>query len=184
MSSSMGMETYAARLASFDVAHPAAKKRTSSTKSAKTLKWPHKTPLPVQLAKAGFYYRPKASDPDNTACFLCNNNLDGWEEDDDPITEHLKHSPNCGWAINAGIEKDIENGIHDEENPLSEKMLEARRSTFDDMWPHDGKRGWTCKTQKMVEAGWYYCPTPESDDFVKCPYCSLGLDGWEPKDNA
>ena len=45
----MGMETYAARLASFDVAHPAAKKRTSSTKSAKTLKWPHKTPLPVQV---------------------------------------------------------------------------------------------------------------------------------------
>ena len=35
---------------------------------------------------------------------------------------------------------------------------------------------------QMAEAGWYYCPTPESDDFVKCPYCSLSLDGWEPKD--
>lgn len=83
-------------------------------------------------------------------------------------------------------------------------MLNARKSTFGIAWPHDSKRGWTCKTQKvaytgyfdgtdetganlagfqMVEAGWYYCPTPESDDFVKCPYCSLGLDGWEPRDN-
>lgn len=35
---------------------------------------------------------------------------------------------------------------------------------------------------QMIEAGWYYCPTSESDDFVKCPYCSLSLDGWEPKD--
>ena len=36
---------------------------------------------------------------------------------------------------------------------------------------------------QMVDAGWHHCPTLESDDFVKCVYCSLGLDGWEPKDN-
>ena len=35
----------------------------------------------------------------------------------------------------------------------------------------------------MVEAGWHYCPTSESDDFVRCAYCDLSLDGWEPKDN-
>ena len=35
----------------------------------------------------------------------------------------------------------------------------------------------------MVDAGWYYCPMVESDDFVKCAYCSLSLDGWEPKDD-
>ena len=35
----------------------------------------------------------------------------------------------------------------------------------------------------MVDAGWYYCPTIESDDFVRCAYCSLSLDGWEPKDD-
>ncbi len=35
----------------------------------------------------------------------------------------------------------------------------------------------------MVDAGWYYCPTAESDDFVTCAYCNLSLDGWEPKDN-
>ena len=35
----------------------------------------------------------------------------------------------------------------------------------------------------MVDAGWHYCPTIESDDFVRCAYCSLSLDGWEPKDD-
>jgi hypothetical protein len=35
----------------------------------------------------------------------------------------------------------------------------------------------------MVEAGWYFCPTQESDDFVTCAYCNLCLDGWEPKDD-
>ena len=35
----------------------------------------------------------------------------------------------------------------------------------------------------MAEAGWYYCPTEESDDYAKCPYCNLSLDGWEPKDD-
>lgn len=36
---------------------------------------------------------------------------------------------------------------------------------------------------QMVEGGWYYCPTPESDDLVRCCYCSLSLDGWESKDD-
>ena len=35
----------------------------------------------------------------------------------------------------------------------------------------------------MIDAGWHYCPTVESDDFVRCAYCSLSLDGWEPKDD-
>ncbi|WEW54897.1 hypothetical protein PRK78_000324 [Emydomyces testavorans] len=35
----------------------------------------------------------------------------------------------------------------------------------------------------MVEAGWYFCPNEESDDFVSCAYCNLSLDGWEPQDD-
>ena len=102
--------------------------------------------------------------------------------------------------MNIGLEQALEDGSLEEEDPMSVKMVEARKSTFAGMWPHEGKRGWTCKTQKvpghcfdealrladsiekMVDAGWYYCPTTESDDFVKCPYCQLSLDGWEPKD--
>ena len=98
------------------------------------------------------------------------------------------------------IEQDVDMGNCGDEIPVSEKMSEARKMTFGSRWPHESKRGWICKTQKvelkvppgkplltltlqMVDAGWYYCPTEESDDFVKCPYCNLSLDGWEPKDN-
>ena len=55
-------------------------------------------------------------------------------------------------------------------------------ATFMDLWPHDSKRGWVCKTAAMVSAGWHFAPTLESDDFVSCTYCKLSLDGWEPKD--
>jgi len=75
--------------------------------------------------------------------------LDGWEEDDDPIVEHLKHSPACGWAIAVYIEQSIENGNPTEENPMSDGMLSARTMTFGTQWPHENKRGWTCKTQKV-----------------------------------
>ena len=153
-----------------------------------------------QLARAGFFYRPTSSCPDNTSCYLCESNLDGWEPSDNAVEEHLKHSPNCGWAITIATELDIEDGNQCQEDPMCDKMLDARKMTFGSRWPHESKRGWTCKTQKvflgrcyhfccrslniqMIEAGWYYCPTPESDDFVKCSYCNLSLDGWEPKDN-
>lgn len=35
----------------------------------------------------------------------------------------------------------------------------------------------------MSRAGFYYNPTPDSNDMVSCIYCGLGLDGWEPKDD-
>jgi hypothetical protein len=35
----------------------------------------------------------------------------------------------------------------------------------------------------MVEGGWYFCPTEESNDLASCVYCKLSLDGWEPKDD-
>ncbi|MCJ1473644.1 hypothetical protein MMC13_002295 [Lambiella insularis] len=183
MATQQGMEFYAARLASFDAIQPTTKKkRASGTKVAKSSKWPHRSPTPAQLASAGFYYAPTATCPDSATCFMCEKGLDGWEEEDDPIREHLNYSPDCSWAINMAIEQEIEEGVRTDEDPMSAKMLEARRSTFGDRWPHEGKRAWFCKVQKMVEAGWYYCPTAESEDFVKCAYCSLSLDGWEPKD--
>jgi hypothetical protein len=75
--------------------------------------------------------------------------VDGWEENDDPVKEHLTFSPNCGWAVNKAIELALENGTYRNPDPMSVEMLEARRSTFLDKWPHEGKRGWTCKIQKV-----------------------------------
>lgn len=103
-----------------------------------------------QLAEAGFVFQPTTSAPDNATCFLCHMNLDGWESDDDPAVEHLKLSPNCGWAINVGIEQNVEAATRNDLSPRSEQMTEARKMTFASAWPHEAKRGWLCKTQKVV----------------------------------
>ncbi|KAF7588519.1 hypothetical protein BBP40_005546 [Aspergillus hancockii] len=170
------METFAARLASFDLVLQPEKRRSSSAKAVKPIAWPYHSPSPAELAHAGFYYNPYETNPDNTTCFQCRRALDGWEEDDNPITEHLKHSPDCGWAIMMDIQQHSSNPA-EIEDPTSEKIREARLATFGASWPHDGKRGW------MVDGGWYFCPTEESNDLASCAYCKLSLDGWEPKDD-
>lgn len=73
--------------------------------------------------------------------------MDGWEEDDDPLVEHLKHSPNCGWAIVASI--DARDPMLSQEYPLSTRMIEARKATFGDRWPHENKKGWKCKVKQV-----------------------------------
>lgn len=105
----------------------------------------------LQLAKAGFFYYPTQTNPDNVACFLCLKNIDGWEEEDDPLAEHLKHSPDCGWAIVATIEN--QGGDLSEEYPCSARMIEARKATFGDKWPHESKKGWKCKVKQVWSLG-------------------------------
>ncbi|KIN08425.1 hypothetical protein OIDMADRAFT_187821 [Oidiodendron maius Zn] len=173
--------TYESRLTSFQTAQQLSK-RTSNANSniPKTLKWPHQSPSAQELAKAGFFYNPTHANPDNVVCFLCHKSLDGWEEDDDPVAEHLKHSADCGWAIVAAVER--QDGNFSGECPTSTRMIDARRATFADKWPHENKKGWKCKIKQMVDAGWKYTPTPEYDDTATCTYCSLALDGWEQAD--
>lgn len=170
--------TYEARLASFQ---KNSKKRGSTANGrGKTLSWPHKQIAPATLAKAGFYFQPYPENPDNCVCFLCGKGLDGWEAGDDPLQEHLKHASACGWAIVAAIESDIEE--YAKQDPSLPHMVEARKATFAGKWPHEGRKGWKCKTKQLVEAGWKYTPTEESDDMATCVYCQLALDGWEPSD--
>ncbi|KAL7946512.1 hypothetical protein V8C42DRAFT_38414 [Trichoderma barbatum] len=171
--------TYEARLASFQ---KTTKKRGSTTggRAAKALNWPHKQISATRLARAGFVFRPSPDSPDNTVCFLCEKGLDGWEAGDDPIYEHVKHAPHCGWAVVAAIEADI--GDYGREDPNDPEMIEARKATFADRWPHENKKGWKCKTKQLVNAGWKYTPTEESDDMATCTYCQLALDGWEQGD--
>ncbi|KAK0663040.1 hypothetical protein QBC41DRAFT_284699 [Cercophora samala] len=171
------------RLASFQVAQPASKGRTSNANSRgpKPLQWPHKTLSPVAFAKAGFFFEPYPQSPDNVVCFLCDKSLDGWEEHDNPLEEHLKHSPTCGWAIMAAIEAGM--GNYGKVHPLDPFMVEARKATFAGRWPYENKKGFKCKTKKLVEAGWKYTPSREAEDMATCAYCQLALEGWESEDN-
>ncbi|KAL2153642.1 hypothetical protein VTH82DRAFT_4797 [Thermothelomyces myriococcoides] len=150
-------------------------------KAGKTLSWPHKAPSPLALAKAGFFYEPHLKSPDNVVCFLCEKSLDGWEANDNPVEEHLRHSPTCGWAIMAAIESGY--GNYEKVHPLDPAMVEARKATFADRWPYESKKGFKCKTKKLVEGGWKYTPSLEADDMTTCAYCDLALEGWESDDN-
>ncbi|KAJ2970583.1 hypothetical protein NQ176_g8123 [Zarea fungicola] len=171
--------TYEARVASF---RKTTKKRgsTAGRGAAKPLNWPHKQITPARLAKAGFYFNPSPTNPDNCTCFLCQKGLDGWEAGDDPLVEHLTHASHCGWAIVNAIEAEIEE--YSKQDPTEPRMVEAREATFGTRWPHEGKKGWHCNTKQLVESGWVYTPTDESDDMATCMYCQLALDGWEPSD--
>ncbi|KAG9231478.1 hypothetical protein BJ875DRAFT_117587 [Amylocarpus encephaloides] len=178
--------TFEERLASFQTAQPVAGRRASkaNAKTSRTKKWSHKTPQPEDLAKAGFFFYPKQDADDNTICFLCHANIDGWAKDDNPLVEHVNLSPDCAWAVLAMIEAEHEEKerFNSLEDPTSERMIKAREATFAGRWPHDSKKGWKCKTKQMVAAGWKYTPTNESDDMATCSYCGLGLDGWDPTD--
>lgn len=171
------------RLASFQATQPASKGRASNANSRgpKQLQWPHKTLSPVAFAKAGFFFEPYPQSPDNVVCFLCDKSLDGWEEHDNPLEEHLKHSPTCGWAIMAAIEAGM--GNYGKVHPLDPFMVEARKATFAGRWPYETKKGFKCKTKKLVEAGWKYTPSREAEDMATCAYCQLALEGWESDDN-
>ncbi|KAJ2997712.1 hypothetical protein NUW58_g560 [Xylaria curta] len=173
--------TYDGRLDSFHASHPVRRGSTAKGKASKALSWPYKRLDPETFARAGFYFAPTLEDPYNTVCFLCCKNMGGWEEYDNPFEEHLRLSPRCGWAIMGCIETGL--GDYALDDPTSSEMIAARKATFGDRWPHDGKRGWKCKTKQLVDAGWKYTPTAESDDMATCTYCQLALDGWEPKDN-
>ncbi|XP_029012974.1 baculoviral IAP repeat-containing protein 5b [Betta splendens] len=59
---------------------------------------------PEKMARAGFVHCPSENEPDVACCFFCLIELEGWEPDDDPLFEHLKRSPKCGFL---GMRKDF-----------------------------------------------------------------------------
>ncbi|KAF2170024.1 hypothetical protein M409DRAFT_51796 [Zasmidium cellare ATCC 36951] len=190
------MQPFSARLRTFETAQPIRKRQASGQakkKAGNTGKWPHEKPEPVLvghdgLARAGFFYRPDQESTDNVTCFMCNVRLDGWEETDVPIQEHLAHTHGCPWATAVSVFRGEDEPEPEMRDPLAEEMIIARKTTFatGEGWPHESKKGWKCKITKMVEAGWCWDPSTEEGDGVDgvtCFYCGLSLDGWEPKDD-
>jgi hypothetical protein len=76
--------------------------------------------------------------------------VDEWDKEDDPLVEHLKLSPDCGWAIVEAVEAQIEEFVG--EYPASKRLLDARKATFANQWPHEGKKGWKCKTKQVHDS--------------------------------
>ncbi|KAI4739748.1 hypothetical protein E4T50_09811 [Aureobasidium sp. EXF-12298] len=176
----MSMLTYSARLATFNTEHQLTKRRASNQKKKQpsAVSWPHESPSGEELARAGFFFKPAPDSDDNAQCFHCAVKLDGWESQDVPLQEHLAHSAHCSYALSLSVSDKAE-----ERDPMSPELVDARTSTFGDMWPHENKKGWKPKVKQMVEAGWAYDPSPADEDGATCFYCNMSLDGWEPKDS-
>ncbi|WVO18873.1 uncharacterized protein IAS62_000145 [Cryptococcus decagattii] len=181
------------RLASFNaITKPKSKAKPQFPLEAST--HPHLTPR--ALAEAGFYHTPGSSSPsfDNCTCFLCNLELGGWDEDDDPFEEHAKRA-GCAWAemfCAVKIEKrkrDRSNGQYTtvyetaDSLPQSAESIEVRTQTFKKWWPHKQKSGWLPTVKALARAGFVYNPSTESKDAVICPYCEYGVEGWEATDD-
>lgn len=132
------MNIYSKRLNSF---RPKRRPSSASTNKPPPMKWPHDRPAAKTLAAAGLYYNPSEDHPDNVTCYLCAKDLDGWESDDDPSAEHVKHCPDCGWAQVSVTSK--------AEDPRGARMVRARADTFGDWWPHEGKPGWAPSVQRV-----------------------------------
>ncbi|KNG44836.1 inhibitor of apoptosis repeat-containing protein [Stemphylium lycopersici] len=181
------LASYHARLATFEGAATTGKGRRTSSRSKKAgtkskASWPLAAPSAQDLAYAGFVWRPTSASPDNVQCFSCECQLDGWEEADVPAYEHATHSPSCGFATIACIRLRAGDPGRTEEDPTSDAMVAARRSTFDSLWPLDVAAGYPSVDQ-MVAAGWFYDPATDTPDGVTCPYCSLALDAWDIGDD-
>ncbi|KAF2734287.1 inhibitor of apoptosis repeat-containing protein [Polyplosphaeria fusca] len=174
-----------ARLATFKAtSKPRRGSRTSSKTASKKapVSWPLTYPTAQDLAFAGFVWKPSKESADNVWCVTCGCQLDGWEPSDVPAHEHLTHSPTCGIAINVCIRMRSGDPGRVEEDPLSEKMCNARRATYQEEWPLNPLEGYPSVDQ-MVAAGWYYDPSLDAADGATCPYCSLSLDCWDAGDN-
>ena len=55
-----------------------------------------------KMAEAGFYCCGGENEPDLVRCYFCRKELDGWEPDDDPWTEHASHARGECPYINLG----------------------------------------------------------------------------------
>lgn len=105
------MECLQSRIDSFSKAKRV--KNPNKPSTSVTLKWPHPASFvarPDTLAEAGFYFDPSPDDPDNCSCFMCDKQLGGWEDEDDPFDIHFdKCAHECGWAsVRCGLRRDMD----------------------------------------------------------------------------
>ncbi|XP_023152920.1 baculoviral IAP repeat-containing protein 5b [Amphiprion ocellaris] len=97
------IEVLASRYSSFD------KMYCHDLRKQSFADWPFREECnctPEKMAKAGFVHCPSENEPDVVCCFFCLIELEGWEPEDVPWSEHAKRSPNCGFLT---MKKDFTN---------------------------------------------------------------------------
>ncbi|XP_063807591.1 putative inhibitor of apoptosis [Pseudophryne corroboree] len=129
--------------------------------------WPVTFLPSSQLAKAGFYY---IGPGDKVACFSCDGKLNNWEPNDNAMSEHRRHFPNCQF-VSIAAKQSLRSSVSN----ISMQSTSARLKTFQ-KWP----ARIPVTPKKLAEAGFYY--VGRNDD-VKCFCCDGGLRCWESGDD-
>ncbi|XP_032283592.1 baculoviral IAP repeat-containing protein 3 [Phoca vitulina] len=129
--------------------------------------WPLTSPQAPELARAGFYY---VGPGDRVACFACGGKLSNWEPNDNALSEHLRHFPDCPF-----VESQLQDVLRPTVSNVSMQTHVARLRTFCS-WPSHVP----VRPEQLATAGFYY--TGHSDD-VKCFCCDGGLRCWESGDD-
>ncbi|KAM3934264.1 baculoviral IAP repeat-containing protein 2 isoform 1-T3 [Leptodactylus fuscus] len=131
------------------------------------INWPLSFLAPSDLAKAGFYY---VGPGDKVACFACEGKLNNWEPNDNAMSEHRRHFPNCPFVSNSARPS-----LRCSVSNVSMQTTSSRLKTFLN-WPSRIP----VTPKKLAEAGFYY--VGRNDD-VKCFCCDGGLRCWESGDD-
>merc|ERR1712150_335889 len=91
--------------------------------------WPHTdcNCTPEKLADAGWFMIGSSTEPDQTRCYYCQRELDGWEPEDDPWEEHLRRSGDPCPFIKKGKkarELTVKDGLELEAETVKQLMVE------------------------------------------------------------
>ncbi|EPX71904.1 survivin [Schizosaccharomyces octosporus yFS286] len=147
----------------------------------KKISWSLSSPSPEQLSAVGFYYNPIQKPQqriDNVTCFMCSKSFYDWEENDDPLKEHITHSPSCPWAYVLSAR----NNPH--QDPKAPSLTKCRELTFvDKVWPYINRSDFHCQPNTMATAGFVFTPSIDSKDAAHCLYCNIDLHDWESDDD-
>lgn len=93
-----------------------------------------------QMVNAGFHYDPCQDQLDRVSCATCSIVLEGWEDGDDPLQEHVNRRPTCPYLkyIHNQTETNTKNTVNDAIKPeielvsLNFKDLDAHMPTIEE----------------------------------------------------
>ena len=141
------------------------------------------------LVQAGFFY---CGPEDMVQCAWCYGKLQGWEQGDNPLTEHARHFASCPKfgerkavkasslvnVRNAGTNEFSEDdlGILTERPCNPQYAIEAERlRSYNKRWPSNLVQ----TPEELSSAGFFYIGYADN---VKCFFCDGGLCNWESDD--
>jgi baculoviral IAP repeat-containing protein 7/8 len=166
--------------------------------------WNHSAIRSQDLAKAGFFYLGHG---DRVKCCFCNIIIGEWEVTDVPLTEHIRHSPNCPFVNNrltsnvplssARLDTtDIPRIVTTNYRAKYMVKLQALPCMFTDGGPRNlSYISYEKRLKTFEECGWDITKRPSielmskagfhclSDDYAVCYYCDTLFTDWGKNQN-